>query len=1157
MSYVIKLILFFLLSSVFIGCSDKAEFTSSTSLYTPTVTGQFLDDVVQGLDYDCSSATSGTTNSNGEYTCNVGDDVTFLLGSANIGTIAAQSSFVTPYSFFPDNIDAVINLARLLQSLDNDGNASNGIISLNLELLELIPRDLDFTSADFVTSVESSLAITLISAENALRNLNTSILAADGEVPNGGNISVADAGEDQNTTYNVTITLDGSGSWDADVEDNLTYVWSFEYKPADSNASLIDATTLSPTFVADVNGTYVIGLVVSDGMMSSAKDTVTILVANVVPVPTFTLFSTNEDNIYKGELSATDENNDTLTYIKVTDPINGSLSLDANGSFIYTPTANYYGSDSFSYKVNDAQDDSLTQAVTITVISVSDTPLVTSSSPVSVNENQTSAMTITASDGDGDSIVYSLSGTDASSFDINSTTGVLTFKTAPDYESKNSYSIVAQASDTNTTGTKEIIINILNVLEPAIITDTVANVDENSLAGTSVGAIEFTYVGDSAITAITLSGVGSENFVVSTSGEITVHTDASLDFETQTSYSLSAVASSASGQSNTASVLISINNIAETVPTLIDTTLSIKEDAVASDLVGVLTIADSGDSEITAVSISGVGSDNFEIDTDGNVIVSASASLDYETTTSYTLSAVATNDAGDSASVTILVYVNNIVDTVATLSTFAGTVDENSLSGVVIGSIGFVDGDSPITAIALSGTGNTNFVVDTDGVIRLAVNATLDYETTTVYNLIATATNTAGNSAGVNVVIDVRDYPFNPTLIAKIEANDAESNDYFGSSVSVSGNYVVVGAAQEDAGAASAGSAYVYKKEDNGSVYQIAKIIASGGVSYDYFGNSVAMSGEYVVVGAYKSDGPGTDQGNVFVFKRDANLSITQIAKLAASDSQDEDFFGTSVAIDGDYIVIGASNEDTGAVDAGSAYVFKRNSDISITQIAKLQASTPTIQSYFGSSVSISGDYIAIGSPKEDDGAVSDAGAVYIFKRDSDLSITQIAKLQANTLTSLSNFGNSVSMSGDLIAVGAYQETTTQAYAGSAYVFNRNSDTSVVQVAKVMASDAEVSAYFGSSISVSGNYMVVGSERENLGLEDVGSAYTYKIDLATSSVTLIEKLTASDGDSQDYYGNCVAIDGNNIVVGAFNDDTSLVDAGSVYIYDAEPLGATP
>ncbi len=1256
MSYLIKLISFFLLSFTFFGCSDKAEFTSSTSLYTPTVTGQFLDDVVQGLKYNCSSGTSGTTNIDGEYTCNVGDDATFLIGLANIGTIAAQSRFITPYSFFPDNIDAVINLARLLQSLDNDGDTNNGVITLNTDLLALIPSDLDFASADFVVYVEAALGITLISAEDALTNLNTSILAAGGAVPSGGNISVADAGEDQNTTYNVTITLDGSGSWDADADDNLTYIWSFEYKPADSNATLSSANSMHPTFVADLNGTYIIGLLVNDGTISSALDTVTIRVANALPVPTFSAFTTDEDVIYSSQLSASDENNDTLIYIKVADPANGSLILDANGSFVYTPSLNYNGDDSFSYKVNDSKDDSVTQTVRISVLSVSDTPLITSLTPVSVNENQTSAMTITAIDGDGDSIVYSVSGTDAGSFDINATTGVLTFKVAPDYESKNLYNIVAQASDVNTTGTKDIIINIVNVAEVARITDSIGDVDENSAAGTSVGSIGFAYTGDSAVTAVTLSGEGSENFVVSTSGAITVNTGASLDYELQTLYTLTAVATSASGDSNIANVTITINNIAEIVPTLIDTTLSIKEDALTSDVVGTLTIADSGDAAITSITISGVGSENFEIDLNGNVTVSASASFDYETTTSYTLSAVATNSAGASTSVTLLIYINNIVDTVATLSSFSGTVDENSLHGVVVGSIGIVDGDSPITAITLSGTGNENFVVATDGEIRVAngadldyealtsytlsavatngagdssavvitihinnlaeiatladstgsvienevagatvgnvtivdggdsaitaitlagtgnenfvvdtagvitleVNATLDYETTTVYNLTAIASNTAGDSASVNVTINVTDYPFNPTFIAKIEANDAEFEDYYGSSVAVSGNYIVVGAPQEDPGTIeSAGSAYVYKKEDNGSVNQIAKIIASGGVSYDYFGNSVAMSGEYIVVGAYKSDGPGTDQGNVFVFKKDSDVSITQIAKLTASDPENEDFFGTSVAIDGDYIVVGASYEDSGALDAGSAYVFKRNSDISITQIAKLQASTPTTQSFFGASVSISGDYIAIGAPKEDDGATTDAGAVYIFKRNSDLSVTQIAKLQAATTSAGSFFGNAVSVSGDLIAVGANQETTTDPYAGSAYIFNRNSDISITQVTKVVASDVEVSAYFGSSVSVSGNYMIVGSQRENLALDSVGSAYAYKIDIGASTATLVEKLTASDGDSVDLYGHSVFIDGNNIAIGAFNDDTSVVDAGSVYVYDAEPLGATP
>ena len=164
--------IFVVIISLMTGCSGGGGGSDSPS----TVTGTFIDDPVQGLSYTCSSGSSGTTNASGQYTCNVGDDVTFRIGSVSIGPIAAQADIITPYSFFPNNFDAVLNLARLLQSIDQDGDPSNGLIMIDETLAAQLPSDTDFTNASFETLVEAVLGITLVSVNEAKVQLDDTIV---------------------------------------------------------------------------------------------------------------------------------------------------------------------------------------------------------------------------------------------------------------------------------------------------------------------------------------------------------------------------------------------------------------------------------------------------------------------------------------------------------------------------------------------------------------------------------------------------------------------------------------------------------------------------------------------------------------------------------------------------------------------------------------------------------------------------------------------------------------------------------------------------------------------------------------------------------------------------------------------------------------------
>ena len=263
----------------------------------------------------------------------------------------------------------------------------------------------------------------------------------------------------------------------------------------------------------------------------------------------------------------------------------------------------------------------------------------------------------------------------------------------------------------------------------------------------------------------------------------------------------------------------------------------------------------------------------------------------------------------------------------------------------------------------------------------------------------------------------------------KLTASDAAADNLFGKSVSISGDYTIVGAhGNDDAGYAS-GSAYIFVRNGTNWTEQ-AKLTASDATERDWFGFSVSISGDTVIVGAYLDDDAGSNSGSTYIFVRNGT-SWTEQAKLTASDAAAWDGFGNSVSISENTVIVGAFNDDGAGSGSGSAYIFVRNGTSWIEQ-AKFIASDATERDYFGTSVSISGDTAIVGAPGNDD-AGSDSGSAYIFVRNGT-SWTEQAKLTASDVAAWDNFGHSVSISGDTAIVAE----TGEDYLGSAYIFVRS-----------------------------------------------------------------------------------------------------------------------
>ena len=363
----------------------------------------------------------------------------------------------------------------------------------------------------------------------------------------------------------------------------------------------------------------------------------------------------------------------------------------------------------------------------------------------------------------------------------------------------------------------------------------------------------------------------------------------------------------------------------------------------------------------------------------------------------------------------------------------------------------------------------------------------------------------------------------------KIIPSDGAEGDYFGSLLSISGDYAVVGTF-------SANSAYVFHRTGTSWVEEAILIPPDGAAGYQY-GRSVSISGDYVVVGSPGDNDNGSQSGSAYVFKR-SGTSWAQEAKLLASDGAASDVFGWSVAISGDYAVVGAIGASSGL---GSAYVFLR-SGTSWSQQAKLTASDGANSDRFGESVAISGDYAVVGAQGE---SGSGSGSAYVFKL-SGTSWTQEAKLLPSDGATGDIFGFRVSISGDYAVVGAHGHDDNGSQSGSAYVFKRTG-TSWAEEVKLLPSDGAAGDRFGWSVSIFGDYAAVGAYRNDDDGDNSGSAYLFKRTGTSWAQAL--KLLASDGAADNFYGIYVSISGDYVLVGADADDVNDFDSGSAYVYN--------
>lgn len=383
-------------------------------------------------------------------------------------------------------------------------------------------------------------------------------------------------------------------------------------------------------------------------------------------------------------------------------------------------------------------------------------------------------------------------------------------------------------------------------------------------------------------------------------------------------------------------------------------------------------------------------------------------------------------------------------------------------------------------------------------------------------------------------------------------ASDAAPDDRLGQAVAISGNIGIVGANRNDDAGHNSGSAYLFDAMTGAELF---KLTASDAAAGDIFGHSVGISGNRAIVSAFSNDDAGSQSGSAYLF--DVTTG-EELFKLTPADAASRDFFGHGIGISGNRAIVGSHGDDESGSNSGSAYLFDVTTG---EELFKLIPSDGEEGDEFGYWAAISGDIAIVGS-KFDDDLGTDSGSAYLFDVTTG---NELMKLTASDGLAGDEFGYAVAIEGNTAVVGAWRHDESDSNSGSLYV-NAGSVyvfdvTTGEQLHKLNASDAEGGDYFGYSIGISGDTVVVGAYGDNdedkndfpgsaYLFENVGATYLYDLTFGNE----LGKLTASEGATADEFGTAVGISGNVALVGSWlKDDETGMELGQAYLFDVSAL----
>ncbi len=394
-------------------------------------------------------------------------------------------------------------------------------------------------------------------------------------------------------------------------------------------------------------------------------------------------------------------------------------------------------------------------------------------------------------------------------------------------------------------------------------------------------------------------------------------------------------------------------------------------------------------------------------------------------------------------------------------------------------------------------------------------------------------------------------------------ASVLSNSAYYGYRVSVDGARAVVGAPQDNN---YYGAAYLLGQNQGGANAwgQVKKLTASDAAYNDWFGGSVGLDGDTVVVAALYDDDRGSSSGSAYLFERHQGGADNwgQSHKLTASDGAAGDRFGWSVAVAGDAVLAASPYDGEGGSEAGSVYAFDRHAGGAhqFGQTRKLTATAADADDEFGSSLAMEAGWLVVGAPEYNGGQ----GAAHVFRRDDGGTPVDYTDdrwfftrtLYTTSVDSNAGLGHAVAVSGNRIVVGAPRDGSNNSGAAVIFEQNQGGTNNWGFVKKITATDAAADDRFGSSVGFSGDTLVVGAELGDAGVANTGAAYVFARNQGgTNNWGQVTKLTASNAAANDAFGRAVAIDGDTIAVGAPLGDDTVADVGAVYLFERNSGGA--
>lgn len=384
------------------------------------------------------------------------------------------------------------------------------------------------------------------------------------------------------------------------------------------------------------------------------------------------------------------------------------------------------------------------------------------------------------------------------------------------------------------------------------------------------------------------------------------------------------------------------------------------------------------------------------------------------------------------------------------------------------------------------------------------------------------------------------------------------SGDRFGSSVAAYGNLAVVGAPFSDEVGSDSGAAYVFRQQAGSWVLE-QKLTPADGAANDRFGAAVAVHGTTIVVTSPRDDDFGRNSGSAYVFEFDpTTTTFVEGRKINDPKGKAKDLFGESVAIDGSTLVVGARLDDGLGTNSGSAFVFNRNRGGADNWglRKKLKASNAAAFAQFGAAVDISGDIVVVGARRDDASGVN-SGSAYVFARDQGGTnkFGEVTRLAPSGVNDRDEFGTDVGLSGTTVVVGSPLNDAGGKNAGAAHVFSQDEGGSGQWGEQARYNGLAAGDFSGTAVTIDGGVLAVSSPGADQGPSNSGMARVYRFDAASSAWVPDYDVTADVSAMGDQVGSSLDVFAGTLLLGAPRSDGQGSLSGHLVVEDTRRASA--